>query len=83
MRGKKHLFLCLVLSLLLGTAACSKEELAFEECNDIFTESFYEEIQEIVLWSGNVKYIVADKKTLIGKSYIFISANQISVLFKH
>lgn len=59
---KKGVLLSLILCLIFGTTACSKEEIVFEECNTVFTESFYEEIQEIVLWSGNVKYIVADKE---------------------
>ena len=58
---KKRVLFSLALSLLLG-AACSKEEIVFEECNDVFTESFYEELGEIVLWSGNIKYIVDDKE---------------------
>lgn len=58
---KKKVIFSIALSLLLGVA-CSKGEIAFEECNDVFTESFYEEIEEIVLWSGNIKYIVDNKE---------------------
>ena len=62
MKEKKQLLLCLILGLLLGVMACGKDEIVFEECNTIFTESYFKEIQEIVYWSGDAKYVIDDKE---------------------
>lgn len=58
---KKRVVLGLILCLIF-CVACSKEEVVFEECNDIFTEHYFEEVQEIIFWRGNVKCMVDDKE---------------------
>jgi len=61
MKSKKRLLVCFILSLLVSGAACSKEEVVFQGCNSIFTEGFYDEVQEIIYWVGDTKHIIKDE----------------------
>lgn len=62
MKRKKRLLSSLCVGLLLGSVACSKKEIVFEECNDIFTEGYFEEIQEIIYWNGDTQYVIESKE---------------------
>ncbi|MBQ8798582.1 MAG: hypothetical protein IJZ55_03330 [Lachnospiraceae bacterium] len=55
---KKCLVLTFILGFLFGTVACGKDEVIFKENNAIFTESFYEEVTEIVYWVGDTKHSI-------------------------